>query len=77
MEVNNYQFLKYSAPGSNMTISYVSYYASSKTDASSKISIPQRFSWTSLMVKSIYLWLCSPFVAPWPPFQFLNPMHSR
>jgi hypothetical protein len=26
---------------------------------------------------SIYLWLCSPFVGPWPLFQFLNPIHSR
>jgi hypothetical protein len=26
---------------------------------------------------SIYLWLYSPFVGPWPLFQFLNPIHSR
>jgi hypothetical protein len=25
----------------------------------------------------IYLWLYSPFVGPWPLYQFLNPIHSR
>jgi hypothetical protein len=30
-----------------------------------------------LYVCSIYLWLYSPFVGPWPLFQFLNPIHSR
>jgi hypothetical protein len=27
--------------------------------------------------QSIYLWLYSPFVGPWPLFQFLNLVHSR
>jgi hypothetical protein len=31
---------------------------------------------THFIYLSIYLWLYSPFVGPWPLFQFLNPIHS-
>jgi hypothetical protein len=26
---------------------------------------------------SFYVWLYSPFIGPWPLFQFLEPIHSR
>jgi hypothetical protein len=29
-----------------------------------------------ILVVTIYLCLYSPFVGPWPHFQFLNPMHN-
>jgi hypothetical protein len=34
-------------------------------------------SFYSYQIKAIYLWLYSPFIGPWPIFQFLNPIHSR
>jgi hypothetical protein len=40
-----------------------------------KVPRAQGYEYSSAL--SIYLWLCSPFVAPWPHFQFLNPIHSR